>query len=54
MGRWIGFDIKTETPEAWTSEKLVFDRGDLKYPTLLHQPIIHKPSSHYDDNLAFS
>lgn len=30
MGPGIGFDIKTETPEAWTSEKLVFDRGDLK------------------------
>ena len=30
MGRGIGFDIKTETPEAWTSEKLVFDREDLK------------------------
>lgn len=30
MGPGIGFDIKTETLDAWTSEKLVFDRDDLK------------------------
>ena len=53
MGRGIGFDIKTAILEASTSEKLVFD-GMTKINHPYTSAIIQHPSSHYDDNLAFS